>query len=116
MGTVNVAVLCGDLMFRSRISEVGKALGVEVNFFRAESKILESLSEQQPTKVIIDLNGRAEFEGVVKELQRRQIPVVGFYSHVDTALAERAEAAGIDRVIPRSRFIKELPELIGQSV
>jgi hypothetical protein len=38
--------------------------------------------------------------------------VVGFVSHVDTATIDRARAAGIDRVLARSRFVELLPQLL----
>ncbi len=39
------------------------------------------------------------------------IPVLGYYSHVDVATKETAEAAGVDLVVPRSRMARELPDL-----
>jgi hypothetical protein len=40
------------------------------------------------------------------------LPSIGFYSHVDVATRRRAEAAGLDLVVPRSRMARELPELV----
>ena len=39
------------------------------------------------------------------------IPAIGFYSHVDVEARKRAEEAGIDLVVPRSRMARELPSL-----
>lgn len=39
------------------------------------------------------------------------IPVLGYYSHVDVATKEAAEAAGVDLAVPRSRMARELPDL-----
>jgi hypothetical protein len=39
------------------------------------------------------------------------VPVLGYYSHVDVATKEAAEAAGVDLVVPRSRMARELPDL-----
>lgn len=39
------------------------------------------------------------------------MPVLGYYSHVDVATKEAAEAAGVDLVVPRSRMARELPAL-----
>ncbi len=39
------------------------------------------------------------------------IPALGFYSHVDVDARKRAEEAGIDLVVPRSRMARELPAL-----
>jgi hypothetical protein len=38
-------------------------------------------------------------------------PVLGFYSHTDVETCRRAEAAGVDLVVPRSRLAREMPEL-----
>ena len=38
-------------------------------------------------------------------------PTLGFYSHVDVETRRRAEAAGFDLVVPRSRMARELPDL-----
>ena len=42
----------------------------------------------------------------------RAVPLVGFFSHVQTALRRRAEEAGYDRVMPRSAFTKHLAEIL----
>jgi hypothetical protein len=40
------------------------------------------------------------------------VPVLGYYSHVDVDTKAVADAAGIDKVVPRSRMSRELPDLI----
>jgi hypothetical protein len=39
--------------------------------------------------------------------------VVGFVSHVDAVTIAHARGSGLDRVLPRSRFVEQLPELLG---
>jgi hypothetical protein len=39
-------------------------------------------------------------------------PILGFYRHTDLKTRRRAEAAGVDVVVPRSRLVRELPELV----
>jgi hypothetical protein len=39
------------------------------------------------------------------------IPVLGYYSHINTDTKQAAEAADIDMVVPRSRMARELPDL-----
>ena len=41
-----------------------------------------------------------------------EMPVIGFLSHVDKALAREAEAAGVSQVMPRSQFSETLPDLL----
>jgi pantoate--beta-alanine ligase len=40
------------------------------------------------------------------------LPVVAFYSHVEQEVRRRAEGAGIDRVVPRSRMAREAAALV----
>jgi hypothetical protein len=40
------------------------------------------------------------------------VPVLGYYSHVDAETRALAEAAGVDKVVPRSRMSRELPDLV----
>lgn len=42
------------------------------------------------------------------------IPVIGFGSHVDTDLQQRAVDAGYDQVLARSVFFRRLPQLLDQ--
>lgn len=41
-------------------------------------------------------------------------PTLGFYSHVDVETRRRAEKAGFDLVVPRSRMARELPDLVSR--
>jgi hypothetical protein len=41
---------------------------------------------------------------------------LGWYPHTNVELKRRAEAAGFDLVVPRSRLARELPELIDRLV
>jgi hypothetical protein len=43
----------------------------------------------------------------------KAIPLLGFFSHVQTELQQAALAAGFDRVMPRSAFAKHLAEILG---
>jgi hypothetical protein len=42
----------------------------------------------------------------------RGVPVLGFYRHTEPAVRERAESAGVELVVPRSRLAREMPELV----
>lgn len=39
-------------------------------------------------------------------------PTLGFYQHTDVETRKRAEAAGFDLVVARSRMARELPQLV----
>jgi hypothetical protein len=62
--------------------------------------------------LIVDLNQPGALEAAVAWKRNASGEVVGFVSHVDAETISRAKSAGIDRVIPRSRFVEVLPELL----
>ncbi|HEY6051741.1 MAG TPA: hypothetical protein VIZ58_10860, partial [Thermoanaerobaculia bacterium] len=71
-------------------------------------------AESGTAAVLVELNDGAL--GAVEKLRQsaetRALPVIGFLSHVDRDLAHRAEAAGVTRVLARSQFSENLPDLL----
>ena len=51
-----------------------------------------------------------------EQLAELDIPVIGFYQHTDTEMKARAEAAGLFIAVPRSRMVRELPELVERAL
>jgi CheY-like chemotaxis protein len=106
-----------DLLFRSKISETANTLGVETLFPRSREKLVERVHESPPDLLVLDLNS-ARFEPLqlLKQLKcdeaLRGVPVVGFLSHVQKDLAVAARESGCDRVMARSAFTKDLPEIL----
>jgi CheY-like chemotaxis protein len=123
-----VAVL-DDLMFTSKIRAAAAGLGVTVTFARSAEAALAALraaetasgSAPSPTLVLIDLNGSATDPlGVVTAIRAvdtlRDVPIVGFVSHVQTELIDAARRAGTTDVVSRSAFVQRLPELLTRTV
>ena len=106
-----------DLLFRSKISETASSLGIEAAFPRNPKRLLEALRESPPDLLVLDLNS-ARFEplkllmSVKSESATRDISTVGFLSHVQKDLALAAREAGCDRVVARSAFTKDLPQIL----
>jgi hypothetical protein len=59
-----------------------------------------------------DLEGAALLESFVAEGLLDQTRTLAFYSHVDASAGERAERAGFDLVVPRSRMAREGAALV----
>jgi len=115
--TRRVVAAVEDLLFRSKISETANTLGVEALFPRSPKKLVEKIHESPPDLLVLDLNS-ARFEPLqlLKHLKSdetsRGVPVVGFLSHVNKDLAVAARESGCDRVVARSAFTKDLPEIL----
>ena len=91
--------LVTDLMLSSRVSEPLRAAGHEVL----------GGSEPDPSADLIV----ADLDAVdAKALAAAGPPTLGFYSHVDVDTRAAALEAGVDKVVPRSRMARELPELV----
>lgn len=94
-----IQVLVSDLMLSSKVTETLGSLGHE----------LIGGPEPDPAAELIV----ADLDSVDAEaVAAAGPPTLGFYSHVDVETRRRGEAAGFDRVVPRSRMARELPELV----
>jgi CheY-like chemotaxis protein len=106
-----------DLLFRSKISETASQLGVEASFPRNPRKLLEAVRESPYDLLILDLNS-ARFkplsllQTLKSDESARNVKIVGFLSHVQKDLAVAAREAGCDRVVARSAFTRDLPEIL----
>src|SRR6185295_16990455 len=102
-----------DLFFRSKIDATARHLDLPVRFVDAAG-LVEACSEPGTAAALVELNDGA-LEAVRRMRQKKEtraVAVVGFLSHVDKALAQRAEEAGVTTVLPRSQFSENLPELL----
>ena len=91
-----------DLMLGSRVQEALTAAGHEV----VASPSIEETGWEGVDLIVADLDVENP-----EALVGLGMPVLGYYSHVDVATREAAEAAGLDLVVPRSRMARELPDL-----
>jgi hypothetical protein len=96
-----VVVLATDLMLGSRVTTSLGAAGHQVQQSSAVPDEVDGVD-----LVVADLDAVAP-----ERLADLGVPVLGFHQHTDVETKRRAEAAGIDLVVPRSRMVRELPEL-----
>jgi CheY-like chemotaxis protein len=106
-----------DLFFASKIRGTAEQLGVAVNMPRRIEAVTEAALRDQPALIICDLHSQKidpiELAQTLKSDESlRHIPLLGFFSHVQTELQREAEQAGFDRVIPRSAFTKHLADIL----
>jgi PleD family two-component response regulator len=116
MSGVIIAVV-DDMFFRSKIGAVAEAVGTEISFPRNQEALIQKAREAKPQLIIVDLhNQKVEPASLAKELKSdeelRGIPLLGFFSHVETELQRNASAAGFDQVIPRSVFARDLSKIL----
>jgi hypothetical protein len=91
---MTIALICPDLLFGSRVEEALRAAGHEV-----------VASADGADVVIVDLTAE---QGAPPSGAK----TIGFYPHVDVETRRRAEQAGFDLVVPRSRMAREAARLV----
>ena len=99
-----VLAFAPDLMFASRIEATLTAIGHRVELAGGG---IDATQLAGADLIVVDLD-REPADPVVGH----GVPVLGFYSHTDIDTRRRAEEAGVDLVVPRSRMAREMPELV----
>lgn len=112
-----VIAVVDDLFFASKIRGTAEQAGVRVVFVKTVADAAEKAQSEAPALIITDLNARSwdavELARVLKgDDDLKGIPLLGFFSHVQTELQQAAIAAGFDRVLPRSAFSRNLSEIL----
>jgi len=108
-----------DLFFLAKIQETARKLNVKVEFVKAEKDLLDRLhqnGEEKPSLIIFDLNNaNAKPLTLIPKLKsklKKGTSIIGFLSHVQGDLKQKAHEAGCDMVLPRSAFSQNLPQLL----
>lgn len=110
-----IAVL-DDLFFTVKINDAAKRAGMDVEFVKSEKDLVDKAKERadlvildlnansvQPLKLIAKMKGTADL---------KQISLIGFVSHVQGELKQKAHEAGCDMVLARSAFSQNLPQIL----
>jgi DNA-binding NarL/FixJ family response regulator len=117
-----VLALVPDLLFGSRVQGALTAAGHEVELIGDGRRLRQRLGDvaaPAAAVLVVDLtDGELDGAGIVEALSREDelggVRTLAFYSHVDAPARERAEQAGFDLVVPRSRMAREGPELVAR--
>jgi CheY-like chemotaxis protein len=113
MGKTLVASV-DDLFFRSKIDATARNLNVPVRFIERKD-LLAACLEGKTAAVLLELSNGSSLDAIRslrQDPKTRDVPVIGFLSHVDRDLAREAESAGVTQVMPRSQFAETLPDLM----
>ena len=103
-----VVAVVPDLLFGSKVQGMLAAAGHEVELVGS----VDDARSRAADVVIVDLTaGEPDATGIVG-----RVPTLAFYSHVDVEVRARAEQAGYDLVVPRSRMAREGADLVGRLV
>ena len=117
----NILAAVDDMVFASKIRATAEALGVSIKFHRQLDGLVNAAAEQSPAMIIVDLhNEKLNPIELARALKINEgamtIPLLGFFSHVQTDLQRAALEAGYDQVIPRSVFSRDLAKILAEGI
>ena len=108
-----------DLFFLAKIQETARKLNVKVEFVKNDKDLMERMQqngEEKPSLIIFDLNNaNAKPLTLIPKLKsklKKGTSIIGFLSHVQGDLKQKAHDVGCDMVLPRSAFSQNLPQLL----
>jgi hypothetical protein len=103
-------LLSDDLIFNSRILGTARDLGLSMKGVRTPAELAERTRRDGAACVIVDLaNPGLSIAELMDDLREVGVRVVAYGPHVDAAALRAAREAGCDVVLPRSKFVEELP-------
>lgn len=108
-----------DLFFLAKIQETARKMNVKVEFVKTEKDLSDKLKQngdERPSLIIFDLNNaNAKPLTLIPKLKtklKKGTSIIGFLSHVQGDLKQKAHEVGCDMVLPRSAFSQNLPSLL----
>ena len=108
-------LLSDDLIFASRITTTARAHGLQMDVARTMEQCIQLMGKIVPTGVILDLhNETLQLDSLVSHIRNHaaNTKIIGYGSHVDKVKLQAARDAGIDAVLPRSKFVNDLESSI----
>ena len=111
-----VLAVVNDLFFSVKISDAAKRVGIPVEFIKDEKEVMAK-AKDRPTLIIFDLNfDNVEPLKLISKLKQgvdyKGISLIGYLSHVQGELKQKAQEAGCDMVMARSAFSQNLPVIL----
>ena len=116
MSAPMILVVIPDLMFQTRVREQAKALDYDVIVADAQVEVSAAL-EMAPKLVVLDLHAYGmDPAPIIEAAKALDVPVLAFGRHTAAGELKAAREAGCDRVVVRSTFVEEMPQLLQELV
>ena len=111
-----VVAVMSDLFFSAKVQDEAKKLGMSTLIVKDQAAAFDHIKSGAAV-VILDLNCAASDPlGLIAKIksdpETAGVAIIGFVSHVQTDLRQKACDCGCDRVVARSVFARDLAELL----
>ena len=112
-----ILAVVDDLLFTVKINDAAKRAGLNVEFVKSEHDVIEKVNQEKPLLIILDLNNTSvEPLRLISKLKSdgdlKQISLIGYLSHVQGELKQKAQEAGANIVMARSAFSQNLQQIL----
>jgi PleD family two-component response regulator len=112
-----ILAVVDDLLFTVKINDAAKRIGLDVEFLKSEKDVLDKARDEKPMLVILDLNANSVhpvqmIEKLKGNAELKGISIIGFVSHVQGELKQKAQDAGANMVMARSAFSQNLQQIL----
>ena len=117
-GNKKILAVMSDLFFSVKITDTARRVGAQVRFVKSDKELLAAAEETiKPSLIIVDLNSAAmrplpTISKLKADKELKKTSVIGYLSHVQGELKQKAHEAGCDMVLARSAFSQNLPNLL----
>ncbi len=112
-------VVMSDLMFRSRIDDVARQLGLPIRAARSAEQLERHLAAGPPSLVLVDLED-TEFDSAaaVRRLRDHETSwdarIIGFSGHTNKEAIRAGRDAGVDQVLARSALTSHVAKILAE--
>jgi PleD family two-component response regulator len=111
-----ILAVVNDLFFSVKITEAAKKAGMQVEFLKDEGDVLAK-AKDKPALIIFDLNFESVqpinlIERLKSSADTKSISLIGYLSHLQAELKQKAQEAGCNMVLARSAFSQNLPMIL----
>jgi PleD family two-component response regulator len=112
-----ILAVVDDLLFTVKINDAAKRVGLDVQFLKSEHDVLQKAAQEKPLLIILDLNNNSvEPLELISKLKSdhdlKRISLIGYLSHVQGELKQKAHDAGANIVMARSAFSQNLQQIL----
>ncbi len=116
-GKKKILAVVDDLLFTVKISDAAKRAGFDAEFVKSEKDVMDKAAHDKPLLIILDLNSNSVKPlDLIAKLKGngdlRHISLIGYLSHVQGELKQKAQEAGANIVMARSAFSQNLPQIL----
>ena len=110
-----ILAVVDDLLFTVKIGDAAKRVGLDVEFLKSEQDVIQKAAHEKPLLIILDLNNNSvDPLHLISKLKAdgdlKRISLIGYLSHVQGELKQKAHEAGANIVMARSAFSQNLQQ------